>query len=214
MSPTDRKSRILRAAADLFIANGYAGVSMDDVQAKVGCSKSTLYRYFADKMDLFRSAVEMLIAERQEPIREFHPGRSDVHQALCNFGRHFATVVLDPQAIALHRLVSAESERVATIGQTFVDAGPEVGIAILGGYLDSLRADGLIDVVDVKLAAAQLFQAMLGDLQMRMLMNTGRPARREIDTSIEAAVSTFLNGVGVRESMVRPGGTRPRSRRR
>jgi len=36
------------------MADGYAGVSMDDVQSKVGGSKSTLYRHFADKMDLFK----------------------------------------------------------------------------------------------------------------------------------------------------------------
>jgi AcrR family transcriptional regulator len=71
----DRRTRILRAAAELFTAKGYAGVSMDEVQSKVGGSKSTLYRHFADKTDLFRSAVEMMIDERNSPTLDFRPPR-------------------------------------------------------------------------------------------------------------------------------------------
>lgn len=178
------------------MANGYAGVSMDDVLAAVGGSKSTLYRYFTDKTALFRSAVEMLIDERSAPLRSFHPSGTDVVETLKEFGRHFAAVVLEPGAIALHRLVTSEAERVAGLGQTFFDHGPVTGNAILGSYLRDLCEAGVIDLPDPVLAAGQLFQAMLGTLQMRMLMNAGeRPTQAEVDESITTAVAIFLNGV-------------------
>lgn len=190
MDSEHRRARILREAAALFIAKGYAGVSMGDVQVAVGGSKATLYRYFTDKTDLFRSAVEMLIDERNRPMNSFHPESDDPGEALRDFGRHLATIVLDPGAIALHRLVTAEAERVDGLGQTFFQHGPQVGYTVLGKYLAGRG------VADPLLSAAQLYQAMLGSLQMRLLMNTeDRPTAAEIEASIAAAVETFLRGV-------------------
>ncbi|MBR7826705.1 TetR/AcrR family transcriptional regulator [Actinospica sp. MGRD01-02] len=189
-----RRTQILRAAAELFMAGGYAGVSMDDVQAKVGGSKSTLYRHFADKLDLFTSAVEMMIDERNRPVLDFRPSGSDPAAALIEFGRHFAAIVLDPGAIAVHRLVVAEAERVPELGQAFFEHGPRRGIEALGGHLRGLREQRVIEVDDPLLAASQLYQAMLGSLQMRLLVNAPpAPTEDEVERSITTAVATFLS---------------------
>lgn len=191
--PGERRTRILLAAAELFTAAGYAGVSMDDVQSRVGGSKSTLYRHFADKTDLFRSAVEMMIDERNRPVLDFRPGEGDPQTTLTEFGRHFARIVLDPGAIAVHRLVVAEAERVPGLGQAFFEHGPQRGIAALGGHLRELAESGAIEVADPVLAAAQLYQAMLGSLQMRLLVNAdASPTPDEVEASIASAVATFL----------------------
>ncbi|GAA1082085.1 TetR/AcrR family transcriptional regulator [Tsukamurella spumae] len=47
--------RILDAAADLFAEHGVAAVGMDDIARAAGCSRATLYRYFANRERL-RSA--------------------------------------------------------------------------------------------------------------------------------------------------------------
>ena len=176
------------------MAKGYAGVSMDEVQSKVGGSKSTLYRHFADKTDLFRSAVEMMIDERNRPVLDFEPKGEAPAVTLAEFGRHFADIVLDPDAIALHRLVVSEAERVPGLGQTFFEHGPARGTAALGAHLRDLHeARAITLVTDPLLAASQLYQAMLGALQMRLLVNADpRPTGHEIDASITAAVTTFL----------------------
>jgi TetR/AcrR family transcriptional regulator, mexJK operon transcriptional repressor len=207
VDPGDRRSRILRAAADLFMTHGYAGVSMDDVLAAVGGSKSTLYRYFTDKTDLFRSAVEMLIDGLSTPVRTFEPTSSDVTETLVELGRHFAALVLQPRAIALHRLVTAEAERVSGLGEVFFQHGPAAGDAVIARVLRSQIDAGVIAVRDVDMASAQLYQAMVGELQMRLLVNaTVRPTPDEIERSISTAVDTFLNGALRRTSA--PAGTR------
>lgn len=176
------------------MAGGYAGVSMDDVQAKVGGSKSTLYRHFADKLDLFTSAVEMMIDERNRPVLDFRPSGSDPAAALTEFGRHFAAIVLDPGAIAVHRLVVAEAERVPELGRAFFEHGPRRGIEALGGQLRALHEQRVIEVEDPLLAASQLFQAMLGSLQMRLLVNAPpAPTEDEVERSITTAVTMFLS---------------------
>jgi TetR/AcrR family transcriptional regulator, mexJK operon transcriptional repressor len=220
MAGEDRRARIVRAAAELFMAHGYAGVSMDDVLGVVGGSKATLYRHFADKTDLFRSAVEMMIDERARPILAFTPdldvdraGEADAAGVLEAFGRHFADVVLQPGAIALHRLVTSEAERVDGLGQAFYRHGPVAGNAALGGFLRWLRELGVLDVPNPELAAAQLYQAMVGGLQLRLLINpAAQVGQEEIQESVTTAVQTFLRGRWIRVEPL-PGPVTARRRR-
>ena len=191
----DRRTAILRAAGRLFIKDGFSGVTMEDLLAEVGGSKATLYRYFSDKTELFQLAVEALLDERSAPLRSFTPTDPDAASTLKALGEHFADLVLHPVAIALHRLVTAEAERVPGLGQAFFDHGPAVGQAILGNYLTELADAGVVRLADAHTAGAQLYQAMLGDLQMRLLTNSpSRPTPVEVKNSIAMAVDIFLNG--------------------
>lgn len=51
--PADVPQRILDQAARLFVARGYAGISMREIAEAVGLSKAGLYYHFADKEALF-----------------------------------------------------------------------------------------------------------------------------------------------------------------
>jgi TetR/AcrR family transcriptional repressor of mexJK operon len=196
MTATDRRRLITRAAGELFIARGYSGVSMDDVLTAVGGSKQTIYRHFTDKNELFRASVEALCDEWSGPLRAFTPGSADLADTLVALGEHFAGIVLTPEAIALHRLVTSEALRIPGLGQVFAEHGPDAGHAVLARCLQDACADGLISIKDPVRAAAQLYQAMLGDAQMRLL--TDAPVKltdAEVRTSITTAVDVFLHGV-------------------
>jgi len=52
------RERIVQAAAVLVAEKGVAGVSLDDVRARTGASRSQLYHYFEDRDDLIRAVVE------------------------------------------------------------------------------------------------------------------------------------------------------------
>lgn len=196
MTAADRRKLILNAAGELFIARGYSGVTMEDVLAKVGGSKATLYRHFADKAELFQAAVEALCDEWSKPVHTFTaPPDADLTTTLTALGGHFAALVLTPQAIALHRLVTAEAERMPEVGRAFFEHGPSAGQRVLAKYLQQARDAGEIDVSDPVRAAAQLFQAMLGDAQMRLLTNSPhKPDDDEVQEGIAVAVRVFLHG--------------------
>src|ERR1700747_1212511 len=53
------RERILQAAAELVAEKGAAGVSLDDVRARTGASRSQLYHYFEDRDDLIRTVVDV-----------------------------------------------------------------------------------------------------------------------------------------------------------
>ena len=52
------RERIVQAAAELVAEKGVAGMSLDDVRARTGASRSQLYHYFEDRDDLIRAVVE------------------------------------------------------------------------------------------------------------------------------------------------------------
>jgi AcrR family transcriptional regulator len=49
--------RILDSAGELFAVRGIGAVSMGDVARAAGCSRATLYRYFADRRELHLAYV-------------------------------------------------------------------------------------------------------------------------------------------------------------
>lgn len=60
----ERPGELLQAALDLFVEKGYAATRVDDVAARAGVSKGTLFLYFASKQELFKAVVRDSIAGR------------------------------------------------------------------------------------------------------------------------------------------------------
>ncbi|MBW7901215.1 MAG: TetR/AcrR family transcriptional regulator [Rhodocyclaceae bacterium] len=53
-----RPSELTAAALDLFVEKGFAATRLDDVAARAGVSKGTLYLYFDSKEALFKAVIE------------------------------------------------------------------------------------------------------------------------------------------------------------
>jgi AcrR family transcriptional regulator len=52
-----RPAEVLTAALQVFTERGFAGARLDDIAARAGVSKGTLYLYYANKEELFKAAV-------------------------------------------------------------------------------------------------------------------------------------------------------------
>lgn len=59
-----RPGELLDAALDLFVEKGFAATRVDEVAARAGVSKGTLFLYFPSKEDLFKAVVRKNIAGR------------------------------------------------------------------------------------------------------------------------------------------------------
>src|SRR3989442_13090461 len=55
------RERVREAAAELIAKKGAAGMSLDDVRARTGASRSQLYHYFEDRDDLVRAVIDVTI---------------------------------------------------------------------------------------------------------------------------------------------------------
>jgi AcrR family transcriptional regulator len=66
----ERRSRVLRAAADLFAQHGYAATKLDDVAAAAGVTKPIVYRHFESKKALYLA----LLAKHEQDLPTFAEG--------------------------------------------------------------------------------------------------------------------------------------------
>lgn len=60
----DRPGELLDAALDLFVEKGFAATRSEEVAARAGVSKGTLFLYFPTKEELFKAVVRESIAGR------------------------------------------------------------------------------------------------------------------------------------------------------
>src|SRR6186713_2378126 len=59
-----RPGELLDAALDLFVEKGFASTRAEEVAARAGVSKGTLFLYFQSKEELFKAVVRENIAGR------------------------------------------------------------------------------------------------------------------------------------------------------
>ena len=71
--PRKRKDMIIAAAAELFSANGYGNVSMDDIARAVNVRPSALYRHFSGKQEILHEAILHGARLRLEAVRLGEP---------------------------------------------------------------------------------------------------------------------------------------------
>jgi AcrR family transcriptional regulator len=66
---SETRDRILDAARELFVTEGYEGVSMRRVAEKIEYSPTAIYVHFADKNELFHELCRLDFARLQEVMR-------------------------------------------------------------------------------------------------------------------------------------------------
>ncbi len=62
----ERPGELLEAALALFVEKGYAATRIEEVAARAGVSKSTVFLYFPSKLELFKEVVRCNISNRLE----------------------------------------------------------------------------------------------------------------------------------------------------
>ncbi len=132
----DRPGEILHAALDVFAARGFAAAKLDEVAAKAGVSKGTLYLYFPSKEELFRSVVRGLllpnVAMAERRIAEHKGSASDLLRALVlTLGR----VIAESKLGALPKLVAAEAANFPDLAKFYYEEVIKRGMRALGGVL-------------------------------------------------------------------------------
>jgi TetR/AcrR family transcriptional regulator, mexJK operon transcriptional repressor len=203
----DRSSRrrhaIIDAATRLFLSNGYAGTSMDEIAALAGASKQTLYKHFVDKERLFSSIVMSTVNEASDEVYaalQQLPDSGDIEADLNYLARRQLELVMQPRILQLRRLVTAEAGRFPALGRSFYERGPGRTIAGLAAAFAQLGAAGKLRVEDPELAAGQFnWLVMAIPLNRAMLLGEDDlPPAAELDRYAGDGVRTFLAAYGGR----------------
>jgi len=184
---------ILAAAKRAFLAAGFEAVSMDAIAREAGVSKATVYAHFGSKEELFGAVIE---GECERYFASFSAGEldpRDIRASLTVLGRRFLELVLSPDGIALHRIITGEVTRFPALGEIFWRAGPERQRVQIEGFLRSAAACGALAFEDARSAAEQFLSLARGEIQLRQLLHLAPEAGpNEIEVAVGAAVDTFV----------------------
>jgi hypothetical protein len=116
----------------------------------------------------------------------------EILQRLAGF---ILRAALSPQAIALHRLIVAESARFPKLATAVTaEVATEEAITLIAGVLDREARAGRIKL-DNATFAAQQFLEMVMAVPQRRAMDLGTPMKPvELDAWARDVVNLFLNG--------------------
>jgi TetR/AcrR family transcriptional repressor of mexJK operon len=188
-----KRHAILAAASELFMAQGYGAASMDAVARAAGVSKATLYAHFASKDRLFATIINDACHENMTLAELLPEDATDLGVALTALGQRMLRFLLEDRALAMHRVVIAESVRFPELGRAFYDNGPAVFRRVVGDWLQAQAVAGRLALTDAGMAADQFLGMLRTGVFLRASLGLRPPpSEAEINATVAAAVATFL----------------------
>ncbi len=190
----EKAAAILNAASALFLEKGFRGASMDAVAKQAGVSKQTVYSHFANKEALFQACIAAKVARYGFDETRL-PSSDDPRTALLTQTHSIVDLLLDPEVVAMHRVVMAESTTHPRIAQLFFASGPAKTKAVVQSFLTRLVERGQLFIPEERMlyAGVQLFNMAVGTYQLRMLMGLiTQVSEQELQQHLERVVDDFL----------------------
>jgi AcrR family transcriptional regulator len=199
--PPKVRGRILDTALELVGRHGLAELSMDELAARAGVSRATLYRLFPGKEALFAELVRTFspfepIAAVLETMGERPPAEVIPEVA------HAMAAAMDGHMGLLLQLLFEVARHPDPDGSRATSEGAIQGIRTLplvAGYLDQQMAAGRLRRMDPDLA----FQALAGPIGMHLLMRAsaesqsgaGRGVALPLEEVVDQLVGVWLRAM-------------------
>ena len=168
-APRPKLLALLEAARARFLEDGYAAASVDAIAREAGVSKATLYGHFPSKEALFEAVVVAQCRRHASAVEALDTGGDDVAGTLAELARALLRFLLEPDSIAIYRVVAAESARTPELGRTFYEAGPARLQARLAAYLRRMGERGMLSVPEPEIAAVELISLIRAELHLKAL---------------------------------------------
>ena len=138
-----RPSELTAAALELFVEKGYAATRLEDVAARAGVSKGTLYLYFDSKEALFKAVIQEgilpAVAEGEAILARHTGGAFELLQALIE--GWWAMIGQTPYS-GIPKLMVAESRNFPEVARFYYENVVQRGRALIGAVLERGMASG------------------------------------------------------------------------
>jgi AcrR family transcriptional regulator len=171
--------RITAAAAELLLQRGFDRTTVDDVAARAGVGKATVYRRWPSKEDLAVAAMETLYN-----VEMPEPDTGDIRRDLTETYRSVLAFVNTRDGAAFLRTSIAESvrdDRIAALHRESTERREDVSRVTLERAIErgQVRADVDLDVV---------IQWLAGLLAIRAITHRPMPTVEDAETLVEFAL--------------------------
>jgi AcrR family transcriptional regulator len=190
-----RRAAFLSAALEVFQQKGFAEATLDDIIARSGGSRQTLYALFGGKQGLFEALVTETCWSIFGKLTPERLASQSPDLVLTEVGVRYLEVVLSPSVLNLTRLVVAEASRIPEIAETYWRLGPGRSRAFLTEFFDRQIERGLFEMADSRKGADHFLEMLSGTIRFQCLTGVRQPPDgAEIKEIVASAVAQFLNG--------------------
>nr|WP_217345464.1 TetR/AcrR family transcriptional regulator [Noviherbaspirillum sp. L7-7A]MBV0879747.1 TetR/AcrR family transcriptional regulator [Noviherbaspirillum sp. L7-7A] len=191
-----RPQELLAAALTLFVERGYAATRLDDVAARAGVSKGTLYLYFASKEELFRAVVRenlVPVLDEAEQIIDGYAG--DSANLLREFILGWWQRIGDTPLAGLTKLMMAESGNFPEVAQFYHDEIISRSDALIVRMLERGMARGEFRQVDAAQARLVIVSPILMLMLWRHSFDLCRPEPISVGAYLDTVIDLMMHGL-------------------
>lgn len=158
----ERPQELLDAALALFVEKGFAATRSEEVAARAGVSKGTLYLYFPSKEELLkaviREQVSMEIMAGAQLAQDFEGSSAELLREVLG---GWWSRLYDSPASAVFKLVFTEVRNFPEIAQFYSQEVARRGEQIIGGIVQRGVDSGEFRPIDVPSAVLSLVFPMV-----------------------------------------------------
>lgn len=121
MNPSERRAKIVKAAAKCFAADGYHATQVSDIIKRAGIARGTFYLYFKSKHDIFHLILDEFIKRLNDQIWtiELADGKDPIDQLRKNCERVLDAIldrteigkIIFNEAVGLDRVIDSRLKK-------------------------------------------------------------------------------------------------------
>lgn len=156
--PHDCRARLIQAAAEVFVEEGYRA-SVERVAARAGVARQTLYNHFPCKADLFGEVVRQSTAAL---LITLDANQQTLRERLLRFGAMYREKVLSAEGLGFFRTLAAETVRFPELAASFYRSGPAQTAARLSVVLKEAMSRSEMRSASPEFAANLLLSMLVG----------------------------------------------------
>lgn len=146
-----RPAELTAAALDLFVERGFAATKLDDVAARAGVSKGTLYLYFASKEELFKAVIQQgifpVLEQGEEMLAQYQGDASSLLQAML---MRWWEVVGETRLAGIPKLMISEAGNFPEVAQFYYENVIVRGRSLIRQVLERGVADKQFSIGDME----------------------------------------------------------------
>lgn len=186
-----RRDRALEAARALAAEGGYAAVTMQEVAARAGVSRATLYRYFASKDHLLAEVIAAWGRELTAALRRDPPRGDRAARVAGVFVRVLEAARAEPRLAAAVLASATSADPEAIRAQDRFASLPRDYLSVAGVYAGEAEAEAPD-------AARRTLETVMGHVFFSCLVHTtaGRLSHEDAVRALEDAARLACGAAG------------------
>lgn len=191
---SEQRTRILDAATELFLAEGFDRISVEKIATLARVSKTAIYNQFGGKEPLFDAVIgyscEGVGAPELEPLQDDF----EIKDVLINAGRTAAYRILQPKAMRIIRLALGSYNINPKLSKIFWEHGPVRAAHHVAEALSRVKKKRRLRKLDPHELSIEFANEIIGPFLFTCMLGvTPFPTHKEIDNIIERVTSDFMD---------------------